>query len=1569
MALSPLSQVGFQPKEIRFAGSQTGFSVLFHFDAESGRLYASLKRGENHYTVAREKIQGIPDDWSYSQISQFIPHAICNCSEERMGEFQLALSDPQRQFIEELSAKKMKELETSSSSLDEIVQAQNGPQFIYEFIQNACDAASGDQREVDVSFVLHEDALVISHSGRHFDEEDIKTISTSQRKDSAKRADALCIGYKGVGFKSVFNHSDAVMILSRYSFRFDKHAEEWNGKADFPWELCPLYTPPGPLIEKYRLDPERVNFVIPLNRPGNRIALHLNDFYSQKAPEVFFFLHRLKRLTFEVVSQTPSKVCYEKAPIYVGASSDDPPSEESDPEVETESYALSKNGEVIGRWLRYKRTLTLTAEIQASLKQESRIPARYKEMKTTPIAFIHPLDHNGVAKRERIYCYLPTEVSLGLPVPLNGHFFLDISRKSLQQDNPFNEYLFECIGETLFHFYAYIAKRYPDHFFTILAHPQQLTFDTNVEKYRSHFVKGAERAMASLAFLPAQLKGVLKPHEAVIDEWSFVSRFGSVTEKKSVLRSCPNAVFALLERFGVSRYSWDKIVARIKNRDFVKWVAANPQQGLALIRYFKALYERKQFQKEIKEVPFLLSHFSSESKELLFTPTAIFFPHESHLEGLDFVRIALIHPQVRAELTEEERKWLTTDLFVRSATLAIYVEEVNRAKSEELVFRVLRVLYRNFPASQIPPEFKSLRLPVQLKKEERQFAAPHECYLPDALQPLHALQGEVTPRYPFFLSENLYKECPEGERPLLRSFFLALEVNERVTDDNILRIIKSLETDKQKILLMRLLYHQLFLVEGQETAFQACVEILHNQPLFKTNRGEFKRPSECFLPTAYQPQMDLFSASVQARNHLSFLSEEYMEDPTTFSSWKKFFLALGVREKLEIHFFDSMRVTDFEDKLRKELQETGWQAHAASNPYFNYIEYLWQKTDYPPSNSCLGTKGQHTVPFSTVGCAPTNGYRSQHTLSPVIWIEYFFLIKGSALFWQIVKEHWEAIKQRCESSSLYKTICSFRDQGIPSMLHFYSQEGFSDESGSRWSAPNIYAPSLRWLVSPLFPAVSEDLPLNEEQLSYFPFRMQISLEDCFRLLRSLQDQPINGDNENRVAAIYHHILSSDATVEPPEDLQLLTEEGSFKKPKELFGNGIEGLTFKGKASCLLKRLPGFSVDEHLALCRIFRIEPLLPSSLMLEEVEARPEPAFKELVIRRLPFAFTASQAPLDALVACARKVEQLHFVTASEINLRTELRGHLFREAVFAWQLGDVLYGRENFQNSRTIGQTAHLLCQLLQLPCHTAELAHLLSSADQQIADDFSYKGETETYSSAQVLAQQVEEQLKIPMAAPAPAPLPSTPNISPIKPTNPPSPIRATSSSLKRQGSFSLSSASPHKKFAAESFDHKPRPISVVNYSRLAEEAVFNYYVRKYQESGEGTATKRYPDTSPWDRKVVRWVNFPTESFANYDFQIDYFKGDTLVKTKYLDAKSKEPDSQFLSTVSLSEDEAARMNQAKENYSLWIVKFFHDDPPKLFKVTKPLQKIEAGTITAEWFDKPQLRLQIDPNQLIQK
>ena len=223
------------------------------------------------------------------------------------------------------AAKKItRTLETLNTQL-----TQSGKEvFIYELLQNANDYPrkhkKGDvllSEPVDVEFHITANYLAFQHTGDYFNAKNIAAICDIN--DGEKSDNIEAIGYKGIGFKTVFLDNDYVYLRTGdYSFRFDKSATDI---INTPWQILPVWTDlrqVNPTIKsifkrhsddvfrvKFALKPRDKKILTDRERSDNYIDLFSSVFESER---VILFIPNIRKVSVFLGDNTKPKIVREK---------------------------------------------------------------------------------------------------------------------------------------------------------------------------------------------------------------------------------------------------------------------------------------------------------------------------------------------------------------------------------------------------------------------------------------------------------------------------------------------------------------------------------------------------------------------------------------------------------------------------------------------------------------------------------------------------------------------------------------------------------------------------------------------------------------------------------------------------------------------------------------------------------------------------------------------------------------------------------------------------------------------------------------------------------------------------------------------------------------------------------------------------------------------------------------------------------------------------------------------------------------------------------------------------------
>lgn len=380
--------------------------------------------------------------------------------------------------------------------------------MLFELLQNADDASpSRDQDEEDnapkvqICIDIREDGIIFQHNGCAFNFEDFRSITSAA--NSTKGIKKKSTGYKGIGFKSVFTNSTAVIIHSGgFKFWFDrnnplfdaskfdelyfkvrnitsdeearkffsKYAEirqQYNGIDDIPWQIMPFWD-----------DSNTDTSLLRTAHNDNVVIGLLMDFASVEAyrlaiqevfnnPRMFLFLRHTRRLQFidyrETRTQTIHKI-YDSENLTITLS-------HSNPEIDTEKYILFNASDIEISDSAFERAgigIKVKSEERNGIqefffvevsngiegKKVSNIPDKIASANSTSISIAFAVDANGEVipcpnkEGSSLYAYLPmNEQRFKFPFFINADFVLSSNREGLQADNRWNIFLFHQLGK------------------------------------------------------------------------------------------------------------------------------------------------------------------------------------------------------------------------------------------------------------------------------------------------------------------------------------------------------------------------------------------------------------------------------------------------------------------------------------------------------------------------------------------------------------------------------------------------------------------------------------------------------------------------------------------------------------------------------------------------------------------------------------------------------------------------------------------------------------------------------------------------------------------------------------------------------------------------------------------------------------------------------------------------------------------------------------------------------------------------------------------------------------------
>ena len=649
--------------------------------------------------------------------------------------------------------------------------------FIYELLQNADDSSVNDDG-VQIWIKIFDDKLVVAHSGKAFDVQDIRGICNIN--NGTKKSDLKKTGYKGIGFKSVFGQSDYVVIYTdgdffrfdkKYNFewKWEKSKEEWekdnSRKFEYPWQIIPIYTNSVEISEEIR------SYIFEV---GAKVATILKINYIQETIEairvlsknsnMFLFLKHITKINIEDKVITINRNIKNRLIL-----SDDTQKE----------------------WIIKNINLNVSNDLKKSLLEERNIPQKLLEANNIDMIFAAQIHKNSIVdlnKKDRLlYSYLPTgETKYAIPILVNTSFLISANRESIHKDSKWNQWLFESISYEIFKWISELINTEIS-FEAYKLIPEKTIYTDGLG---NSFNNGIEKAKKEISFILSRENTMIKINEALIDftqlsEEAFIdeeSIKNFVAAQNSNIRIkyyVKNLLFwSKLKKLGVSSFEWKSFKEFLNSKYFKD--THSIQRNIELIKFLKVCCKSEKI-KDVNEdyvcnLPFIWDH-----KNHINYPKQVCFPASddedwSNLES----ELSFVHKDILVWLLQdlETKNWLER-LGVKEKTDITYITQnlipnIRDYINQDNAISVIQKLYSLYKKGDLKEELLKELSEIKLLTTKNTLLQASKCYLSNFYKP--RLEIEEILDKDIFVSEGYCQKKLEKDEWKL--FFKALGVSE-----------------------------------------------------------------------------------------------------------------------------------------------------------------------------------------------------------------------------------------------------------------------------------------------------------------------------------------------------------------------------------------------------------------------------------------------------------------------------------------------------------------------------------------------------------------------------------------------------------------------------------------------------------------------------------------------------------------------------------------------------------------------------------------------------------------------
>lgn len=549
--------------------------------------------------------------------------------------------------------------------------------FIFELLQNADDYPDPkNDNKVDVVIKISEDYLILSHNGLPFQETNVYALTNIIK---LKAKDRTKTGYKGIGFKSIFKHSNYVLVKSGgFQFRFDEQYYLAKGENTY-WQLIPIWTDSKDIDSQISSEFNQNNNVSFYIKPTDGIS-RLKE-YEEIFKRIFvdervlLFLRSIRSLKFTGLDSQ-----FEKQ----SSSSD---------------WCLSE-----------LEKITISSDFQKRMnefiKRDNRIPEKYKDIDNTLITFATKIIDGKVVPTDktRLYAYLPTDLDFGFKFLINGDFIPDLSRDKLFPDLDWNLFLFEEAGYQLLLWLKEIYINKGDLGYLQLIPDIKPLIETELDEskiiFLTKFKQGFLRGLKEVAFIPSFTGDLEILANLIVDKTGFIHLVGVPFFKKVTLFEGDPVIWELdnnkiikdlIDNYDIGKiFGTGDLISLIKKGCLDEWLT-EPSNNLQFFQKIKLPIN------ELKSLKIFLNQDGKLSKA-----EELYWSVENNLCYIDWLEPQYLMPEIRQALEANEHfkacfKAFDFKKYVQTYIIPEKVKEVINAKLDDrnTSLKFYRFLFKN----------------------------------------------------------------------------------------------------------------------------------------------------------------------------------------------------------------------------------------------------------------------------------------------------------------------------------------------------------------------------------------------------------------------------------------------------------------------------------------------------------------------------------------------------------------------------------------------------------------------------------------------------------------------------------------------------------------------------------------------------------------------------------------------------------------------------------------------------------------------------------------------------------
>lgn len=633
--------------------------------------------------------------------------------------------------------------------------------FFYELLQNAADSPLEGKTDdhIAVQIYFFSDWVLIQHNGMPFSAADVLAISRfgnveyeeqfEHQAYTPKSHNINKIGYKGIGFKSVFTVTDCCYVISgNYQFRFDKNYTGWDCKP-YPWQITPIPTELDAIpenIKTYVTDSLKTSILLRAN-----MLTDINKIKDEILRDrILLFLCHIKSIKISNGDTNTVIRILERI---------------QEQEMVSITTQTARNQPTTNHFIVENFYLNIPQEVRDSVATLDNVdcPPKLKEAETITISLAAEMENDKKLKdlegnARLLYTYLPTKATLPFPFTINAQFLLNKQRTALLDNQLWNAHIFSNLAEFLLKWMQKIAlSNAPFKFQFLKLLRKAFENERDIYGYRVPYNRALSSKLSEIRFIPPQNEDrddLLLVEESIIDYTGFNKEFNTTTDAARVLKKeqadiAHKEIYKIekLLDIGASKFGNEELWALLKSVHFVNSTEVCIKIVDYLHDYLTNLANPESIA-QLLDIPFLL-----DKNNIWQTPEDVFMPTIRELlpDGLE-VEIQYLHNDIVKHLNQKPglKYWLS-EVGVKEPTIQGMARKVINTYLHDtdginhntalILGRYFFSIYRALSET----ELQTLRQKLPVVCTNNQLLPAQSCYLANAYDPELPLEDYISP--------------------------------------------------------------------------------------------------------------------------------------------------------------------------------------------------------------------------------------------------------------------------------------------------------------------------------------------------------------------------------------------------------------------------------------------------------------------------------------------------------------------------------------------------------------------------------------------------------------------------------------------------------------------------------------------------------------------------------------------------------------------------------------------------------------------------------------------------------